>query len=113
MLRLIAVGQGLQKRDDIPLILRAHRRLISRLSVERRIGRIHIGAIPRRDIVELGDRPVRCARVNLLRLDVAKIVKIEYLLQRAIFAVVEENLAGGDIARRRGRKTSRNTASRC
>ena len=44
--RPVAVGQRLQKGDDVALVLRGHRRRLPRLAVERRVGDIDIALEP-------------------------------------------------------------------
>ena len=94
----ISVGQCPKKSDNVPDILRTQGSRGAGLAVEGPIGRIHIGAIPRRQIVIFDNSAVRGSRIEPRRLDVSLGIPFEHFIQRVKHPIVEKHLAGGDIA---------------
>src|SRR5579863_5611215 len=63
----VAVGQGLEKRDDVPQVLRCIRRLVGERPIQRRINRVDIGMILWRNIVEFLHLAVRAGGIDRTR----------------------------------------------
>mmetsp|Transcript_10421 Transcript_10421/g.42388 ORF Transcript_10421/g.42388 Transcript_10421/m.42388 type:complete len:530 (+) Transcript_10421:1313-2902(+) len=97
---LVAIVQRAQEGDHVVDLGIAERRGIAGLAVVGHLGRVHVGAIGRRQVVELVDHAID-HRVPELGLGVARDVEAQRLAQRLETAVVEEGLARRDVAQRR------------
>ena len=99
--RHVAVGERAEEGHDVVDLGVGQRRRLARLAAEGRVG-VDVRPVLRRQVVELARRcRRRSLRVPALGVGVALGVERDRLAQRVEHAVVEEGLAGGDVAQRR------------
>jgi hypothetical protein len=96
-LRFIAIGQRVQEGHDILDIAIAQRRLVARVTIQRRLP-VQIAPVRFRQIVELLRLAVRGSGVPLLRLRVPFRVKPHGVLEPMKDSVVEKYAAKRNIA---------------